>query len=457
VSVTAIRDASGAFRCGFAMIEDATERKNDEAIRTGEQRALVLVAQDASLEEALAALIEALHETDPEMLCSVLLVDAGGKRLRHGAAPHLPGDYNREVDGVEIGPSAGSCGTAAHRRERVIVEDIATDPLWAAYRDVALEHGLRGCWSEPIISAAGALLGTFALYYRQPRGPSGVELRLIEGAAAVAGIVIERKRSADLLKRHQIELAHVGRVSLVGQLASGLAHELHQPLAAIAAYAGACVRRVHNGDIDRPDQLIYPVEQMQVLALRAGEIVRGLRTLIQNGDPHQERADLNELVRVAVRLAQPEARQHGITLRLELASSPLPVDVIAIQIEQVVLNLVSNGIEAMTDGGGTGGDLVVRSYGNGDGGVVVAVSDAGHGLPEERERVFEPFYTTKTSGLGMGLAICRSIVESQGGRLWAEPNPEGGATFSFRLPAASSRPIRRGAANRARRPVPPVH
>jgi C4-dicarboxylate-specific signal transduction histidine kinase len=359
------------------------------------------------------------------------------------------------VDGVEIGPSAGSCGTAAHRRERVIVDDIATDPLWAAYRAVALEHGVRACWSEPIISAGGALLGTFAMYYRQPRGPTGSEIRLIEGAAAVAGIVIERKRSADLLKRHQTELAHVGRVSLVGQLASGLAHELHQPLAAIATYAGACVRRVHNGDFERPDQLLYPVEQMQVLALRAGDIVRGLRTLIQNGDPHQERADLNELVRVAVRLAQPEAREHGITLRLELAASLPPVDVIAIQIEQVVLNLVGNGIEAMTDGRASGRDLVVRSYG--DGGVVVAVRDAGHGLPEDRERVFEPFYTTKTSGLGMGLAICRSIVESQGGRLWAESNPDGGATFFFRLPAASSGPDRRGAAGRARRSDGPVH
>ena len=155
VSVTAIRGPSGAYRYGFAMIQDATERKNEEAIRTGEQRALVLLAQDASLEEALAALIEALREPDPEMLSCVLLVDGDGKRLWYGAAPHLPEEYKRQVNGVEIGPSCGSCGTAAYRRERVIVEDVATDPRWAAYRAAALEHGLRGCWSEPIISAAG--------------------------------------------------------------------------------------------------------------------------------------------------------------------------------------------------------------------------------------------------------------------------------------------------------------
>jgi len=453
--VTVIHDSAGEFRYGLAMIQEATARKIEEALHAGEKRALELLEQNASLEEALTGMVERLGEIDRDMACAVLMVDADGRRLRHGAALGMPEAYHEHVDDLEIGLQSGSCGAAALRRERVIIEDTATDPLWADYREQINRMGLRACWAEPIAAAGGALLGVFGVFYRHPRRPTLDEIGLLEHGAAVAGIIIERKRAAELLKRHQIELAHVGRVSLVGELASGLAHELHQPLAAITNYAGACVRRVDNGDIDRADQLMYPIEQMRMLALRAGEIVRGLRTLIQNGDPCHERVDLNELIKTATHLAQPEARQRGITLRLDMASMLPAVEVYAIQIEQVILNLVNNGIEAMSADGRSSDELIVRSYveAGRDDGVMIAVCDGGHGLPDDPEKVFEPFFTTKRNGLGMGLAISRSIVETQGGRLWAESNGEGGSTFFVRLPAASARPTRlagNGASRHAR-------
>ena len=261
----------------------------------------------------------------------------------------------------------------------------------------------------------------------------------MDAAVRVATIIIERKLDADLIRRHQIQMAHAGRVSLVGELAASLAHDLHQPLAAIANYASGCVRRIKGGAGDL-DQLVYPMEQIRLLALRAGEIIRHLRTLVRKTEPQQERVDLNELVRSAVRLAEPEARHHGIALRLDLQAQIPAVDVDRVQIEQVVLNLVSNGIEAMTDGRTNGRELVVRSSVGKDGMVVLAVSDCGESLsPSTIERVFEPFYTTKTHGLGMGLAISRSIVEAQGGRMWAMPNPGRGMTFQFTLPVPSER------------------
>src|SRR5439155_662101 len=134
-----------------------------------------------------------IEEQAPGMLCSVLCLD--GERLRHGAAPSLPEDYSRAVDGLTIGPAAGSCGTAAYRRERVIVDDIERDPRWAEFRDLALRHGLRACWSEPILSASGQVLGTFASYYGEARSPTDDEIALIEGAAQLGGLAIERKRA----------------------------------------------------------------------------------------------------------------------------------------------------------------------------------------------------------------------------------------------------------------------
>jgi signal transduction histidine kinase len=437
--VTLIHDSAGQFRYGLAMIQEATAWKLEEAIRAGEKQALELLAQNANLEEALGAFLDALQGADPEMQCAILLADADGRYLRHVAAFHMPDEYYLFADCLEVSPTNGSCGAAAYRRERVIVEDTVTDPLWAPYREHIESSGLRAGWLQPIISAEGTLLGTFGLYYGEPRRPTSIEIQLLEEAASVAGIIIERKRSAEMLKRHQLELAYVGRVSLVGELASGLAHELHQPLAAIVNYAGACVRRVDSGNIDQAAQLMYPIEQMRTLALRAGDIVRGLRTLIQSGNLRHERVDLNELITTATHLAQPEARHYGITLRLDLGSTLPGVEVYAIQIEQVILNLVNNGIEAMSANGRSSDELIVRSYVEpGTDGVMIAVRDGGHGLPDDPEKVFVPFFTTKRNGLGMGLAISRSIVETQGGRLWAEPNVEGGSTFLLKLPAASA-------------------
>jgi PAS domain S-box-containing protein len=438
-AATAVRDGSGKTRYVIAMTEDITQRKREEALLAGEQRALKLITEGASLAEALTGLIESLEEHAPEMTCSILLADTEGKRLRHGAAPRLPEEYNRAVDGIEVGPSAGSCGTAAYRRERVIVEDITVDPLWTDFRELGLRHGLQACWSHPITSPAGSLLGTFAMYYRQRRGPTDAEIRLIEAAAHVASVIIERKRIDNVIQHHQSELAHFGRVCLVGALASGLAHELHQPLTAIANYSSVCARQLRKGARDQGD-LQYPIERIGALALRAGEINRRFRSFVRREVPRREQAHINALAQSAVQLAAGEARRHGITVRLDLASEMPPVDVDGIQIEQVILNLVNNGLEAMSNVYREGKELVVRSSVTEDGAVELAVSDTGAGLPTALvDKAFEPFFTTKPNGLGMGLSISRSIVEAHGGRLWCDPNRNEGTTFRFTLPANPGR------------------
>ncbi len=166
-------------------------RKLPEALAHLDEQILAMVMAHAPLSKVLDTLCTNVEKQYRGLLCSVLLLDTDGKTLRHGAAPSLPGEYSHSIDGVQIGASVGSCGTAAFRREPVFVSDIATDPLWADFRHVALSHGLRACWSTPISSQNGSILGTFAMYYREPRLPDAEHLQLIAHATNLAALAME--------------------------------------------------------------------------------------------------------------------------------------------------------------------------------------------------------------------------------------------------------------------------
>ena len=192
----------------------------------GYRRALEELATGHDLGRVLTTVTAAVEDQHPGMLCSVLVLEDDGLHLRHVAAPSLPAVYVTAFDGIRIGAGAGSCGTAAHENRRVIVEDIGTDPLWADYRDLASRHGLKACWSQPVVSAKGAVLGTFATYHRRPHCPVDVELRLIESAAHVAGVAIERWRiDRDLRRvRDGLEREVAERTRRLQALASELSH-----------------------------------------------------------------------------------------------------------------------------------------------------------------------------------------------------------------------------------------
>jgi PAS domain S-box-containing protein len=198
---------------------EITERKRaeDEACRSaallkGQNQVLELIARGTGLELTLATLAQVIEASCPEMLCSVLLLDPDGEHVRHVAAPSLPAAFSRAVDGQPIGPRAGSCGTAAFRRTPVVVEDIGVDPLWADYRDLALEHNLRACWSTPIFDSQQRVLGTFAVYFRRPRRPETRHLQLIDISTHIAAIAICRHRETEALRASEERL----RVAVTG-------------------------------------------------------------------------------------------------------------------------------------------------------------------------------------------------------------------------------------------------
>lgn len=183
------------------MARDITKRKQAESWLTGQKQILEMIAKNTPLSDTLNALVKMIEQQSRDMMGSILLLDREGKHLMHGAAPSLPESYNAAIHSVAIGPNVGSCGTAVYRKESVIVTDIANDPLWANYRDFALGFGLRACWSTPILSSQGKVLGTFAIYYSQPHTPEYFEVQLIEVARNLAGIAIEQKQAEESLQQ----------------------------------------------------------------------------------------------------------------------------------------------------------------------------------------------------------------------------------------------------------------
>jgi PAS domain S-box-containing protein len=694
-----LRDELGNILKWYGTGLDIEDRKQAEALLAGEKRILELVARGDSLAEILRRLCLLVEELASGALASILLLD--GNRLRHGSAPSLPKAYTDAIDGAAIGPSAGSCGTAAYLREQVIVEDITTDPLWANYRELALPHGLRACWSTPIISSQGSVLATFATYYREPRKPNRRDQEIIEQITHLAGVAIERKLTQEKLRRseaylaeaqrltrtgswawapnaegghhgwhywseemfrifefdpHQgpparemwwqrihpgdrqqidesiqkalrekgeyandycivlsdgrmkcihaighpvfndageivefvgtsvdlteqkrteealrlseaylsegqrlthtgswalnivtrealhssaehsrlfgfdpekgtpsfeaflqrvhpedqehviqafqsvvrsggdldlryriavpggpvrymhavghpvlkpsgatgeyvgiaidvterrradqererlrhleADLAHMNRVSMMGELAASLGHEIKQPIAAAITNANTCLRWLKR---DQPnlDEAREAASRMVQDAMRSVAILNRTSALYKKGTPQRELIDINEVINEITALLHNEASRWGVSILSHLASD-LPKTVAdRVQLQQVLLNLAINGIDAMRQVEGTR-ELRLSSKRDTTGGIVVCVADTGVGLPPETNRVFDAFFTTKSDGMGMGLAVSRTIIESHGGSLLASPNPGRGAMFSFTLPIAAA-------------------
>lgn len=199
---TPLRDAAGNVATLLGVTQDITERKKVEALTAGQMRVMEMIAADAPLVDTLNVLLRGIEAQSPDMLCSVLLIDADN-RMRHCAAPTLPKEFTQAIDGAPIGPNAGSCGTAAFRRERVFVADIVHDPLWKDYRHLAAPHGLRACWSTPIFDPQNKVLGTFAIYYKRPGLPQQSHLRLIESTTHTATICLNRHRTKQALRESE--------------------------------------------------------------------------------------------------------------------------------------------------------------------------------------------------------------------------------------------------------------
>ena len=246
-----------------------------------------------------------------------------------------------------------------------------------------------------------------------------------------------RKQAEDLARRQQAELAHISRLSSMGEMATGLAHELNQPLTAIAHYADACSQTIESADSFPREQLLGWTRRISEQAHQAGEIIRRIKIFGRKSEPHRGITDCGEVIQEAVELTAMDAAMHGCRTSLVLGEHLPLLDVDKVQIQQVLVNLLRNAFEALDSANAQHRTVEVRAAKEGATLVKVSVADRGAGVPEEcLDEVFESFVTGKPQGTGMGLPISRSIVVNHGGRLWAVNNPEGGITFHFTLPIA---------------------
>jgi len=274
-----------------------------------------------------------------------------------------------------------------------------------------------------------ALWGAATVYsVRDERGKPMFNIGMVED-------ISERKRAEEALRKAEAELAHVTRLTTMGELAASIAHEVNQPLAAIVADAGASLNwlAATNPNLEKAREALAAIVKD---GHRAADVVQRIRQLVTKTEPHKAQVDVNDALRDVLSLVLPQLQHHGVSLTVELASGLPPVRGDRVQLQQVMMNLAINGMEAMGAVTDRPRELSVQSRHESDH-VVVTVQDSGTGIdPDKVDRVFDAFFTTKPGGMGMGLSICRSIIQAHGGRLTAGSNAGPGATFQFSLPAA---------------------
>ncbi|MBX3197489.1 MAG: response regulator [Labilithrix sp.] len=406
---------------------DAARLEVLEAIARGQPLSVVL--------EEIVALIEAQSSS---MACSILLVADG--RLRHGAAPSLPRSYVDAIDGVEVGPDVGSCGTAAWGGEPVIVEDIATDARWAAYKQVALAHGLRACWSTPVLAPDRQVLATFAMYFDAPRRPTAEERAWVDAATHLAAIALGRSHGEAERACLEAQLRQAQKMQSLGTLAGGIAHDFNNVLAAIAGNVSVAKRWLSD---EHPAHEL--LDNVDVARRRAADLVRRILTFSRDDAPRREAIRVEPIVEETVKLLGSSLSSRP-DIALDLAEAGAVV-ADANQIHQVVMNLATNAAHAgarrvaislaRVD---VDAELARRSADLREGPYVrLSVDDDGSGMDAATvERVFEPFFTTKAPGLGtgLGLAVVHGIVKGHGGAIDVESRPGTGTRMSVYLPAA---------------------
>jgi two-component system sensor kinase FixL len=386
-------------------------------------------------------------ETDPMRLLGVL-VDVTAQAQQQAENTAL---LDTAVDAIVIIDQQGRIETFnpaatrlfGYRPEEVIgrpVSDLMPEPhrsrhdgYMRRYLDTG-EHRIIGIGRE--LEALDRHGRKFPIYL-------AVSEIMLKGRRRFTGIIrdlSEQRAARAALAEQREKLAHVGRLSTMGEMTASIAHEINQPLTAISMYAQSSLKLIEKGNVDL-DKLAGALEKLNTQSLRAGAIIERIQRFARAQENQRELVDVNGLLQELVKLAEGDARIHDVEITFDLAERLPAVYCDPIQIQQVALNLIRNAIDAMKDdAASTASAMVIQSRHGEDGSIEVAVSDQGPGVAEDQKNLlFRPFHTTKKDGMGMGLSICRTIIAEHGGDMGYRNNPHGGATFYFTLLPAGER------------------
>ncbi|WP_162245899.1 MULTISPECIES: GAF domain-containing sensor histidine kinase [unclassified Roseateles] len=451
---------------------DVSRLQFAEVLNQAKNELLEMVATGQPLTPVLNRLTAVIESQFDGLYCTVLLLDLDGRHVRVGAGPRMPADYMQALDGAEIGPTAGSCGTAMFDNRLVVVDDIATHPLWAAYKNLVLPYGFKACWSAPIHAANGGVIGSFAMYYREVRRPRPEELSAMSAASHLAGIAIdqarrdeERRRAAQWLEEQvqqrtaellatQDELVNSRKLAALGQLLAGIAHEMNTPLgnallSASALHAGSAsfAERMAAGTPLRRQELANWVAQAREgTELVEQNVERALRLISRfkqltegSGRALRSRFDLRQAVLQAWARVQSRLGIERVQLRCDLPDD-FALDGYPDVLQQVLEQLLENAcLHAFPNG--RDGQIRVTARRTGDAGgerLTLELRDNGVGMPQtDVARAFEPFFTTAfgQGGCGLGLFVAHSFVSGMlGGSLKLDSQPGEGTVVRVALP-----------------------
>jgi signal transduction histidine kinase len=416
-----------------------------------EQQVAELVAQQAAISEVLRAIAGSPHDLQPifdTMLASATRLcraTSGAlflfeeQRIRLAARTGPPNPFLVPRDGTAFAVPPGSPhARLAETRSPVHIADMAADPAYFARNPIVVALvevvGARSYLLVPMLRDA-TLIGGLAILRDVVEPFTDRQIDLIAAFATQATIALESTRRERQIRELHAELTHANRVAAIGQLGSSIAHEVNQPIAALVLNSGVALRWLSRPtpDLEQARQALGGVSRD---AHRASEIIGRIRDLVRKAPSRTDLFDINDAIRDVIALIRGEASKFGVSVQTQFADGLPPVEADRVQLQQVMLNLMINAIQAMSGVADATRHLQVSTAGAAPEGMRVAVRDSGPGLRTDvADRLFEPFYTTKPDGLGMGLSICRSIIEAHGGRLWAIPNEPRGAVFQFTLPA----------------------
>ena len=431
------RDGHKVFT-GF--IRDISERKQAEEMQAAHARQIAVRAdvsmafgKEESLKTILRECSEAIVRHLDAAFARIWTLSDDGQMLElqasAGMYTHLDGPHSR----IPMGQF--KIGMIAQERKPHLTNDVLNDPR-ISDRAWAKREGMASFAGYPL-SVGERTIGVLAMFSRKAVTPETTET-LASGADLIAQ-GIERKRAQQALQMTQAELARVSRLTTMGELAASIAHEVNQPLTAVTNNSSACLRLLAADNL-KPEILRRALEEIVADGNRASAVVARIRSFIKKEPVEKNRLDMNDVIQEVLALADRELYENRVRLERQLTKALPLVLADRVQMQQVLLNLIMNGIEAMIPVTDQPRSLWVESRVDESGDILVAVRDSGTGLGSAAERVFTPFFTTKATGMGMGLSICRSLVENHGGRLWAMPNSPIGAVFSFTLPVSAGSP-----------------
>lgn len=423
-------------------LKDVTERNLLRIRERNRAQILEQLAGDIDIFTIMRSIVRSIEEEDATSICTILLYDKATNTLGSGVGPGMPDFYNEAIDGISVGEGIGSCGTAAFSKKLVTVDNIGTHPYWVAFKELAFKAGVQSCWSQPILSSTNEMVGTFAIYHREPRTPQKIDLDRIAYAARFANLAIENRRIRAEIMEHKNHLEQLvaDRTQALSHaneeleaFSYSVSHDLRAPLRAIAGFSNIMIEDYADKLDDEGQKTLNTIVNN---ALRMGELIDDILSFskLSRAEKVNSSLDMKGIFRnVYDELIRQEPAGHKVTFEL---GELIPAVGDQAMITQVITNFVSNALKYSRNTPET--KIIVTSKIE-DGKAVYSVKDNGAGFDEKYKnklfKIFSRLHNDKEfEGTGIGLSIVKKVVDRHGGAVTAEGALGEGATFTFSLP-----------------------